>query len=139
MTDKPSQEAPTAIVADAVAWIKGSEMDRAVAYVHRGRAHFSLSDAELFERWKAAVAEVARDWVSEENRAVENDLKAEIDLRGLAPPWDAVKDVLADALKRFTEHVGRMQREDPDRLARLENHFVGNAADFKAKKQSSEN
>lgn len=136
MTDKSDQEALTGQLADTVAWIKGSEMDRAVTYVERGRSHQSLSNAELFERWKFAATEVARDMISEENRAVENDLKAEIDLRGLVPPWEAVKDVLADALKQF---VDRMRREDPAWLVRFEEHLVGNAADFKAKKQSSEN
>jgi hypothetical protein len=63
-------------------------------YLVRGRRFGTLDGGQLRESWIFAV----RNWLARKDRAAEltmDDLTAELRLRGLEPPYDAVKQELA--------------------------------------------
>lgn len=67
-------------------------------YLARGRRFVVLDAGQLGKSWIAAV----RNWLARKDRAAEvtmDDLTAELRLRGLEPPYEAIKHELA---LRFT-------------------------------------
>jgi len=63
-------------------------------YLTRGRRFVVLDVGQLGKSWIAAV----RNWLARKDRAAEvtmDDLTAELRLRGLEPPYEAVKHELA--------------------------------------------
>ena len=67
-------------------------------YLARGRRFVVLDAGQLGKSWVAAV----RNWLARKDRAAEvtmDDLTAELRLRGLEPPYEAIKHELA---LRFT-------------------------------------
>src|SRR5262245_9064073 len=63
-------------------------------YLARGRRFVVLDAGQLGKSWIAAV----RNWLARKDRAAEvtmDDLTAELRLRGLEPPYEAVKHELA--------------------------------------------
>ena len=71
-------------------------------YLARGRRFGTLDGGQLRESWIIAV----RDWLAHKGRASEltmDDLTAELRLRGLEPPYNAVKQELAARFARINE------------------------------------
>ena len=71
-------------------------------YLARGRRFGTLDGGQLRESWIIAV----RNWLARKDRAAEltmDDLTAELRLRGLEPPYDAVKQELAARFARINE------------------------------------
>jgi len=71
-------------------------------YLARGRRFGTLDGGQLRESWIIAV----RNWLARKDRAAEltmDDLTAELRLRGLEPPYDAVKQELATPFGRISE------------------------------------
>jgi len=63
-------------------------------YLARGRRFVVLDAGQLGKSWVAAV----RNWLARKDRAAEvtmDDLTAELRLRGLEPPYEAIKHELA--------------------------------------------
>lgn len=63
-------------------------------YLARGRRFVVLDAGQLGKSWIAAV----RNWLARKDRAAEvtmDDLTAELRLRGLEPPYEAIKHELA--------------------------------------------
>ncbi len=63
-------------------------------YLARGRRFIVLDAGQLGKSWIAAV----RNWLARKDRAAEvtmDDLTAELRLRGLEPPYEAIKHELA--------------------------------------------
>ena len=71
-------------------------------YLARGRRFVILEVEQLSKSWITAV----RNWLACKDRAAEvtmDDLTAELRLRGLEPPYDAVKQELATRFGRISE------------------------------------
>jgi len=71
-------------------------------YLARGRRFGTLDGGQLRESWIIAV----RNWLARKDRAAEltmDDLTAELRLRGLEPPYDAVKQEFATRFGRISE------------------------------------
>jgi hypothetical protein len=84
-------------------------------YLARGRRFGTLDGGQLRKSWIIAV----RNWLARKDRAAEltmDDLTAELRLRGLEPPYDAVKQELAIAQKKagreFARQIGMFRREN---------------------------
>jgi hypothetical protein len=92
-------------------------------YLARGRRFGTLDGRQLRESWINAV----RNWLARKDRAAEltmDDLTAELRLRGLEPPYNAVKQELAarfarinevaqnKAAKEFARQIGMFRREN---------------------------
>ena len=71
-------------------------------YLARGRRFGTLDGGQLRKSWIIAV----RNWLARKDRAAEltmDDLTAELRLRGLEPPYDAVKQELATRFGRISD------------------------------------
>lgn len=102
------------------AWIASAEMDRTTAYVIRGRAFREQSDTDLLSQWKAAFEAFAEDLGCRSKAMAESDLKSEVLLRGLVPPFGEVQDALNLLSLTFESAMAKLAAERPDELRRLE-------------------
>jgi len=96
-------------------------------YLARGRRFVVLDAGQLGKSWVAAV----RNWLARKDRAAEvtmDDLTAELRLRGLEPPYEAIKHELAlrftgidevaqrKLVREFARQIGMPITESNERL-----------------------
>jgi len=96
-------------------------------YLARGRRFVVLDAGQLGKSWVAAV----RNWLARKDRAAEvtmDDLTAELRLRGLEPPYEAIKHELAlrftgidevaqrKLVREFARQIGMPTTESNERL-----------------------
>jgi hypothetical protein len=77
------------------AFLQHKSMEQMQDYLARGRRFAKLDVEQLNKDWIIAV----RSWLARKHRTKErmmDDLKAELRLRGLEPPYGAVEQELAD-------------------------------------------
>jgi hypothetical protein len=117
MADDPRNDRAEAIVK---IFLQHKSMEQRQDYLMRGR-RFAERDVErLNEDWIIAV----RQWFARKDRTSEkmlDDLTAELRLRGLEPPYDAVKEEFANRSARF-KRAGEEKAEQE--LAREIGEFV---------------
>ena len=65
-------------------------MDNVSVYAARGRALSHLADSDLLEGWIEAFRAFAAEPGVSEKGLIESDYKAELDIRGIQAPFDAV-------------------------------------------------
>lgn len=124
--------------ADVRSFIESGQIDKIADYAKRGRLYAQLTDGELSEDWRQAVRVMAKDPFSFEPRRIEDDLRAEINLRGLQPPFDSVKE----AFEEFISKVGEFHEElkkRPDDYQRANEELVRDIDEFKASRERSKN
>ena len=88
------------------AFLQSEMMEDTAAYLSRGRPYSTISPEEANRRWTAAVVA----WFEERHPGRQremDDLAAELRLRGLAPPYDAVRSTF-DAMR------AEIARDGPD-------------------------
>jgi hypothetical protein len=76
------------------AFLQRRRMEQRRNYLARGRRFVILDVEQLGKSWITAV----RNWLARKDRAAEvtmDDLTAELRLRGLEPPYEAIKQELA--------------------------------------------
>ncbi len=84
------------------AFLKRRNVEQRQDYLARGRRFVILDVGELSRSWITAV----KNWLASKDRAAEitmDDLTAELRLRGLEPPYDAVQQELATRFGRISE------------------------------------
>jgi hypothetical protein len=104
------------------AFLQRRDIEQRQKYLSRGRRFVILDVGQLSKSWITAV----RNWLARKDRTAEvtmDDLTAEIRLRGLEPPYEAIKQDFAgrfagvdDATQRklvreFARQVGTFVRE----------------------------
>jgi hypothetical protein len=80
--------------ADIHDFLQRRNLEQRRKYLARGRRFVVLDVGQLGKSWIAAV----RNWLARKDRAAEvtmDDLTAELRLRGLEPPYEAIKHELA--------------------------------------------
>jgi hypothetical protein len=103
------------------AFLQRRNIDQRRSYLARGRRFIVLDVGQLSKSWITAV----KNWLARKDRASEitmDDLTAELQLRGLEPPYDAVKQALAT---RFAGMDETTQRKAGRKLAREIGLFIG--------------
>jgi hypothetical protein len=115
---------------DVLSWLESKQVDRTAAYAQRGRRHSGLGNEGLIEAWKTAFRALAKDPHNDDRRAEEQDLQAEIELRGLVAPYvevmDAIKEFVA-AGKRAAEDL----EQDPEAGKRADEILTRELTEFK--------
>jgi hypothetical protein len=104
------------------AFLQRRSIEQRRSYLARGRRFVVLDVGQLSKSWITAV----KNWLARKDRANEvtmDDLTAELRLRGLEPPYDAVTQELATrfgringvsqekAEREFARQIGRFTRE----------------------------
>ena len=103
------------------AFLPRRNIDQRRSYLARGRRSIVLDVGQLSKSWITAV----KNWLARKDRASEitmDDLTAELQLRGLEPPYDVVKQALAT---RFAGMDETTQRKAGRKLAREIGLFIG--------------
>jgi hypothetical protein len=103
------------------AFLQRRNIDQRRSYLARGRRFIVLDVGQLSKSWITAV----KNWLASKDRASEitmDDLTAELQLRGLEPPYDGVKQALAARLAGMDETT---QRKAGRKLAREIGLFIG--------------
>jgi hypothetical protein len=103
------------------AFLQRRNIDQRRSYLARGRRFIVLDVGQLSKSWITAV----KNWLARKDRASEitmDDLTAELQLRGLEPPYDVVKQALAT---RFAGIDETTQRKAGRKLAREIGLFIG--------------
>jgi hypothetical protein len=117
MTDAPP------IKDEMLSFLQKQKSDAAIAYVTRGRA-FKNSDVEILKtRWVEIVGEMAE--LNHTNAVERDDIEAELTLRGVEPPAEAVN--MERAMANMVADLLRMRTEEPAKFKKME-EFVGAAA-----------
>jgi hypothetical protein len=102
------------------AFLQHRSIEQRRSYLARGRRFLVLDVAQLSKSWITAV----NNWLARKDRASEimmDDLTAELRLRGLEPPYDAVKHELAT---RFAGMDEATQRKAGRKFAREIGMFI---------------
>jgi hypothetical protein len=102
------------------AFLQRRSIEQRRSYLARGRRFLVLDVAQLSKSWITAV----NNWLARKDRASEimmDDLTAELRLRGLEPPYDAVKEELAT---RFAGMDEATQRKAGRKFAREIGMFI---------------
>ena len=84
------------------AFLQRRSIEQRRNYLARGRRFVILDVGQLSNSWISAV----RNWLARKDRTSEvtmDDLTAELRLRGLEPPYDAVQQELATRFGRISE------------------------------------
>ncbi len=107
MGGKPRKDRAVALIDQ---FLQHRKMEQTQDYLSRGRRFAGLDPEQLNEDWVDAV----RRWLAQKDRSRErtmDDLAAELELRGSEPPYEAVKQELADRFAAIEEveqtNVGR--------------------------------
>ena len=91
---------------DIYAFLQHRSTEQRRSYLDRGRRFLVLDVGQLSKSWITAV----KNWLARKDRATEvtmDDLTAELRLRGLDPPYDAVKQELATRFAGMDEATQR--------------------------------
>src|SRR3954452_5676708 len=83
--------------------------DRIGDYAARGRKHQHLEDQMLVLEWVLAVREMADDVRDYKKKAIEDDLKSEMQMRGMEPPFELVRNELDRYCAEFDKAIEEMR------------------------------
>ena len=109
--------------ADIHDFLQRRNLEQRRKYLARGRRFVVLDVAQLGKSWIAAV----RNWLARKDRAAEvtiDDLTAELRLRGLEPPYEAIKHEFAGIdevaqkklVREFARQIGMSITKSDERL-----------------------
>jgi hypothetical protein len=124
---------------DLLAMMQAKAVDVAADYVRRGRAHRGLTDADLVAAWVAAFGAYSLDPdPARPPRSALNDFEAELNLRQIDPPFDAVREDL-ERLSAAAMHVFEQLKAAPDQHAEFERDLQLDLISFKARRDLRKN
>jgi hypothetical protein len=120
MSDEPP------IKTEMVSFLQKQKSDAAMAYVARGRA-FKNTDADVLKaRWIDILGEMAE--LDNTNAVERDDIEAELTLRGIEPPAEAVD--MDRAMTNMVADLIRMRTEEPEKFKKMEQFVGAPALDF---------
>ena len=123
---------------DVELFLANEQVDQIADYASRGRLYERLTDGELAEKWIHAFRLFADAPSDERRRAIEIDLKAEFQLRGIEPPYDQVRSEINRIVDSMSSGFETMKRDDPGMVDDMNEEFQHDIADLKARiKQSN--
>ena len=99
-----------------IGWVSSQAADRLADYVAQGRKHQHMSTDQLTGAWIDAFRLMVNDVRNHQRRNLQEELKAELLLRGTEPPYGSVLEefekfvsqadqVIAESQKRRTRPV----------------------------------
>jgi hypothetical protein len=119
--------------------MQAKAVDAAADYLGRGRAHRGLTDADLSRTWVAAFRAYSHNPdPTRPPRSALKDLEAELNLRQIEPPFDAVRE----DIKRLT--AGAMQvleqlKASPEHFEEFERDLQLDLISFRVRRDRPKN
>ena len=100
---------------DVLSWLASCDADYTADYLNRGRPYGALSVDELAARWVTSFREIAADIQNIKARSLNSELKYEMDLRSIKPPYDLVRDEFNTIVAATAAFFEQLKVEDPVR------------------------
>jgi hypothetical protein len=116
---------------DVIAFLAADRMEKTRAYVERGRLFSRLDQEALEARWIQTFEATAAD-PSTENRALNNDLSSEFELRSLEPPYGKVKDAIDLFAAKAAAAMAEIQQSDPARHEEIQLDLLAEFEEYEA-------
>jgi len=114
--------------------MQAKAVDAAADYVRRGRAHRGLTDADLAGAWVAVFRAYSHNPdPARPSRSALEDLEAELNLRRMDPPFDAVREDL-ERLKTAAMQVWEQLKAAPEHFAEVERGLQLDFISFRARR-----
>jgi hypothetical protein len=124
---------------DLLAMMQAKAVDAAADHVRRGRAHRGLTDADLSGAWVAAFRVYSHNPdPARPSRLALEDLEAELNLRQIDPPFDAVREDL-ERLKTAAMQVWEQLKATPEHFAEVERDLQLDLISFKSRRERPKN
>ena len=105
---------------DVLSWLASSDADYTADYLNRGRPYGARSVDELSAQWVTSFREIAADIQNTKARSLNSELKYEMDLRLIKPPYDLVRDELNTIAAATAAFFEQLKEEDPVRYDKIE-------------------
>ena len=118
---------------DLEMFLASQQLDQIADYASRGRVHERLTDQQLAKNWINAIRQRAHASSNEQREAIESDLKAELQLRRIEPPYDQVKLELDRIEADISSRLEKMKRDDPRAVVEIAEEFEQDIADLKVR------
>ena len=94
----------------ATSWISSQAAARSSDYAARGRKHQHLGTDQVVDAWIGAFRSMASNVRDQKMRAIEEDLKAELLLRGIEPPYDMVREAFELFIAEADRAIAEMRK-----------------------------
>jgi hypothetical protein len=124
-----------------LSYLQNSTLEQAENYIKRGRSLSEVDAGELKDRWvhafrRMVAAAQSRQRESNLNRRDRTDMEAELLIRNVDLPYDAMRKEMK-ALSSAAEAVIKDLRRDPSRLLDVEAGLQADLSAFKEKGKTS--
>jgi hypothetical protein len=124
-----------------LSYLQNSILEQAENYIKRGRSLSKVDAGELKDRWvhafrRMVAAAQSRQPESNLNRRDRTDIEAELLIRNVDPPYDAVRKEMK-ALSSAAEAAIKDLRRAPSRVLEVESGLQADLSAFKEKGKTS--
>jgi hypothetical protein len=123
---------------DLSGYLASKTLDEDAQYVARGRMHRQLSKEELIAKWAAAFRRMADEPLDRCLRSSEEDLAAELRLRGIEPPYKSMGKHFERWKAAAVELIEQL-RHDPQRFEEIGRGLADEVEEFKSVRDKSKN
>src|SRR5260370_17198982 len=115
VTDRQDDQSASQAALD---FIRSREVDRVADYMRRGRTHTMLSSDDLIAQWISSIKGIADAPFDKGACTINNDLEAELSLRGMEPPYERPRQCLATYTAIMSGEIRRIRgnKEDWEKL-----------------------
>lgn len=125
--------------ADIAGWASSGSTDRVALYAGRGRQHQHITDIKLNATWVLAFERLANDFANSKLREEEGDLKSEMTLRKMEPPYEQVKEALEQYIEKTTKLLKAIEKNDPTKYRELNADMEADISQFKSDRDRPQN
>jgi hypothetical protein len=106
-----------------LAYFQSLQLDRLQDYMQRGCAHKDVTDEHLNQLWVIEFKQWSKNVGAKVDRRPQEDIEAELQLRGREPPFALVPEELKALMEASREESARLLR-DPVASARAEQRLA---------------
>jgi hypothetical protein len=122
---------------DAVrGFLADADVEKTAEYMRRGRRLAGMSDDGLRAAWVAALKLMVNDPASAAARMLHPAIWAEMNLRGLEPPWGAERE-LCDQWRESALEI--LKSMSPDEYADMEEGLAADIVEYQTKLNQPKN
>jgi hypothetical protein len=104
--------------------------------MRRGRTHTILSSDDLIAQWISSIKGMADAPFDKGTRTINNDLEAELSLRGMEPPYERARQCLAKYTAIMSGEIERI-RGNQEEWEQLMDDLVKDLQTFKNERDKS--
>ena len=133
VTDRQDDQSASQAALD---FIRSREVDRVADYMRRGRTHTMFSSDDLIAQWISSIKGMADAPFDKGARTINNDLEAELSLRGMEPPYERATQCLARYTAIMSGEIERI-RGNQEEWEQLMDDLVKDLQTFKNERDKS--